>query len=539
MYDSVSIEVFQKLDFADPPTSKWVDISDHIPLDTEISFSRGIMGNNVKDRTARIGMLTFYVEDDTGEIANPFYTVSDPILNIGNYVRVVAEKDGVSRCLWYGLVTVIQPPRDELFETLAFVTCKDILTKFNEPLLTPSILTNKTVTDVVDEVVDDLDITLTTAQKNYGTMTRTFSTVFDTTRSKQNGWGEISKAVLSEFGYIFPSGSRDIQPLETNYSTYIPTDGQWKLTIQGRGDRATASYPTIPVSNDNAGFLLQEDGDYLLQETGDYIVLDETETFETFEGVSINKKYSVGELIVNECCVTVYPRDIDSSTQVLFTLENTPKIDAGETLEFTTSYKDPNQLAQSVTAFETQTPVAYTDYEAYENNDETGADLTANLSVTAEYTAAEIKYTLENTGGTDLYVTKLQARGKGIYLYQSTKAEAISDLSKKYFGTHILTLNLKYLSDIEDGQEIADTIVTDLDNRFPSMDSITIPVNTNSQTEMACLFLDIGDPIKIDYLQSDNTSWPLKYYINGITWRGNKGRWFVDYKPCYEPISEL
>ena len=147
MYDDVRIEVFRKLDFDDPPESEWVDISEHV-TDDEITFSRGIMGSKVTDRTARVGSMSFYVYDDTGETANPFYNpvAGFMVLNVGVYVRIVYVKDGLDRCLWYGVVNKINPPQDEFYRTVAHVGCKGIFTKFNEPLTLPTIQTDKDLT---------------------------------------------------------------------------------------------------------------------------------------------------------------------------------------------------------------------------------------------------------------------------------------------------------------------------------------------------------------------------------------------------------
>ena len=511
-YDTIKIEI---------DNSGWTDISNYVALDYGISWYRGINGNGVINRIARPGNISFTLHDSTGQF-DPFN--SSTVLSSGTNVRFYIEHDGIGRVLWYGKIRNVTPPRkDNLFQVFSQVNGVCEVDEFNRPLETPTITTNKTASQVVDEIISDLGMTVTASQKEYGTMAKTFVSVFDTAKSKQNAVGEITKAVMSELGFFYVKGTRS-------------TTDNFIITVDGRNTREGRSFIYIPKEVVDSGFLLKEDGDFLLKEDGWKIVLDEKEEFSAF-GKLKNKTLSYGKNIINDIFVTVYPRDYASATQVIFSLTNTPKIAAGETLEILVRYRDPDQEAQSISARSTITPVATTDYTANSQDDGGGSDLTANLDVTAVYNAAEIKYTLENTGGTDLYVTKLQARGEGIYFYGNIKLQAQDATSQANNGYKSLSLNLKYLDDANEGQAIANAIIAKTKDVFQDVE--WIEVEPNAGNLFPCMFLDIGDPINIPIMNASGTIENRKFYINGISWSGKPGAWLVRYDVISQEVTEI
>ena len=512
-YDAVRIEI---------DDSGWTDISPYVSRIHNLSWSRGIVGNRVTDRVARPGRISFVLYDETGQF-DPIYTGA--IIKSGSPVRFSVEKDGIRRYLWYGKIKDVSPRENDLYKVFAQVSGACKIDDYNRPLITPTITTNKTATEVVDEISDDLNLTITDSQKEYGTMDKTFTAVFDTSRSKQNALGEISKAIMSELGYFYAKGTRE-------------ADDNFILTVDGRNTREARSYITIPVGTTDSGFLLKEDGGLLLKEDGGKIILDKAETFDEFSIMS-GKQLSYGKNVLNDVIVTVYPKEYSGTTVVVFSLTSTPAIEAGETIELLVKYRDPDQEAQSITARATETPVANTDYTANAERDGSGADLTANLTVTAVYGAAEIKYTLENTGGTKLRVTMLQARGEGIFFYGTVKLEAEDSASQATYGVKVLNLNQKYLDSVADGQTNADAILASTKDLFPDVDWIEIDANASDQNLFACMYLDIGDPIKIPLKNASGAIESRKFYINGINWSGENGNWTVRYIIASQEVTEI
>lgn len=513
-YDAERLEIYT--------SGAWLDISDYVSQNHTLSWARGIMGNGVLDRIARPGQISFVLHDTTGQF-DPINSAA--ILTAGTQIRFVLDSEGITRVMWYGKVRNVAPREDDLFRSYAQVTGFCFLDEFNRPLVTPGITTNKTASQVTDEIIGDLGLTVSATQKQYGTMTRIFPSVFDTVRSKQNALGEISKAVLSELGYIAVRGTR------TEADNFI-------LTIDGRDTRENRAYITIPKGTDQSGFALMEDGSYLLQEDSARIILDESLTFDEFATIT-DKQLAYGKNIVNDCIVTVYPREYSASAEVLYSLTSAPGIDVGETREILARYRDPDNTAQSITARTMLAPVANTDYTANAVSDGSGADLTSDLSVTAIYSAAEINYTLENTGATKLFITKLQARGEGIFFYSPVTLQAEDTTSQAANGYRVLAHSPRYLDDVDDGQEIANAIIASAKDVFSDVDWIEIDANASSENLFAAMYLDIGDPLKITLKDAAGNMTARKFYINGINWSGTRGAWKVRYTTASQEVTEL
>jgi hypothetical protein len=512
-YEDVRIEILNE--------GSWLDISSAVDSEQMISFSRGIMGNSVTDRTARVGSMTFVVLDQSGTF-DPINTAK--VLQNGTEVRIVFRHEGIERVLWYGAVDEVFPRQDGLFLNRARISAKCVLDQFNRPVTT-LITTNKTTSEVVAEISAILGMALSDDQQKFGVMSKIFPTVFDTVKQNQNGLSEISKAVMSELGYFYARGTRDLA-------------ANFVLTIDGKTSRSGYDFINIPKGADESEYLEAEDGTYILQENGERILLDEVEEMRAFDELrAVGLGY--GKNIINECLVTVYPRKVSPSTVVLFAIENALSIDAGETLEMVVRYRDPDQEAQSITARTTILPESGIDFEANAADDRSGADLTASLTVTAVYSAADIAYTLQNTGAVKLYVTKLQARGQGIFFYSSLTARSQDTASQAANGYRLLQLNLRYLEDVSEAALIAETIVAKAKDIFQEVETIDVYANASSQTLFGALFLDIGDPIEVPVLDSSGASAMLKHYINGVSWSGQNGYWHVRYQCAPKEVVEL
>lgn len=512
-YDDVRIEV--------ESGGGWMDISAYVDSEQAISFTRGIQGNSITDRTARVGSLSFTALDKSG-LFDPIS--ASKVLQNGTPVRIVFAYEGIERVMWYGAIDAVQPRQDNLYLRRARISAKCVLEQYNRPVTT-LITTQKTASDVVDEINTVLGMTLSDGQKKYGVMSKTFPTVFDTVKQNQNGLSEISKAVLSELGYFYARGTRSLS-------------ANFVLTVDGRETRSGYSFIHIPKGKDQSGYLLTETGGWLLQENGAPLILDEVEEMRGFDALAA-ASLTYGKNIVNDCIVTVYPRKYSASTVVIFSLENPISIEPDETIEMVVRYRDPDQLAQSITARSTILPESGVDTLANDEDDGSGADRTSDLAVTAVYSAADIAYTLQNAGATRLYVTKLQARGQGIFFYASLTARSQDTASQAANGYRLLQLNLRYLEEVTEAAAIAETIVTHAKDVFQEVEAIEVFANASSQTLFGAMFLDIGDPIEVPVLDAAGSAAVVKHFINGMSWTGQNGYWHVRYTCAPQEVVEL
>jgi len=109
-------------------------------------------------------------------------------------------------------------------------------------------------------------------------------------------------------------------------------------------------------------------------------------------------------------------------------------------------YRDPENPDTKVNANNGTmiAPVATTDYLAFANEDGTGTNYTTSVTITAEYGTADVKYTIVNGAGADVYVTFLQARGYGIYFYDATE-KLFNDTAAQTDGIVKLDIDLPYV----------------------------------------------------------------------------------------------
>jgi hypothetical protein len=235
-------------------------------------------------------------------------------------------------------------------------------------------------------------------------------------------------------------------------------------------------------------------------------------TFDDTDISGIQTEY--GFYYYNDINTIVYPRKIDAAaTTVLFTLNHTIQIGAGQTETFTGTYKDPNQEAQSVCGISMVTPVATTDYLFNTAADGSGSNITADLTVTASYGTNEVKYTLVNGNAGTGYVTFLQARGKGVYVYQPIEynAEYADGISAD--GRRTLNLSMPYEDDPYFGKAVGD-VVLEL-TKTPVLRVKSIAYEANKDATLIAYFrdLNVGDRITLDL---DDLDLEEDYFINGI-----------------------
>jgi hypothetical protein len=166
--------------------------------------------------------------------------------------------------------------------------------------------------------------------------------------------------------------------------------------------------------------------------------------------------------IKNRAKVTAHPRTVDAAaTTVLFAKpsQGNPIITVGQTIRITGRYTDPANRATRVGGTDMVAPAATTDYLFNAAADGSGADLTASLTVVATYGANQVDYSLTNTGGTNGFVTKLQARGRGIYDYTPIDAMKLDQPSIDLFGESLAQVDMPYQSDLSVSQAVADFLV--------------------------------------------------------------------------------
>jgi hypothetical protein len=232
--------------------------------------------------------------------------------------------------------------------------------------------------------------------------------------------------------------------------------------------------------------------------------------------VGMTAPYGRGRL-VNRVKATAHPRRVDTvTTTVLFTNQGAPAVAAGNVLVLTGHYTDPAARAIRVGGTDMTIPVATTDYTMNAAADGSGADLTANFTVTAVYGANSVEYTINNGGGTNGFITKLQARGRGLYDYDAVDGWFSSTTSIATYGVNELALDMPYQTDLSTLAAIGIQII----QTWATTQAIQITLQlfpTNVAERQTVMSIEPGDSINL--LETVTGISGLFYFVNHVSLR--------------------
>lgn len=376
----------------------------------------------------------------------------------------------------------------------------------------------------------------------------TFPTVFDNMSPDTKALTELQKLAISELGRVF------IRPGVDGGETLIVGDKNWSTNWIASYTSGTGSVPK--KNSDITSNIVQEDGTstFLLEDGTSSLLMDENQPAAFYTGTPgagtavetdiIDVQVVYSKYLFNRAKLTTYPRTVDSSTVVLWSLGQYITLAAGETVtNVRGSYTDPNNEAIQVNGFDMVAPVATTDYLMNAASDGSGANRTADLVVTATYGSAEVSYSLTNNNASTSYVTFLQARGKGIYLRDKTEKTYNSTSSQALYGVQPISIDFPYVSNMQDlftfapktdGTMFSGGIFTSYDQPNMTAERVGIFVNRSSVGMMSFLFLEPGDQILLyEHMTQGSgsgiTQWttrPIRGYDFEII-NGKYVKWYV------------
>lgn len=489
----------------------WEDIAADVLATPAPTCKYGINGNTYNDRVASPGQFRFTLRDDEWNTAglegyySPYRTNRKAGWDVGIKFRYRVEYQGGSYTRFYGRITKITPPPDVRVKKTVDVVASDWMEyASNQSVVLPTLQTNKKIEEVVPLLVAMMPVApLATA---YGTGVDTFPTVFDTVRLNTRVLSEFQKLAVSEMGYIYLQHDPDQHEV---------------LVVEGRDDRSSSStVTTVPVPAASSGHILQENGDDLLLEDGGYLLLDEVQDLyinNHMTGISV----VYGDNILNNVKAKTYPRRYDAANVILYSLPNEIALSPGETKTIKGQYRDPNNTAQKTNGMNMVNPVATTDYTMNATSGGGGADLTASLTVTATYGTEAVQYELTNAHPTDTgYITKLQARGIGVYTYDPVEYDATDSTSEDTHGYLGITLDMKYQDQPETGVSIATSVMNREKDPRLQVRSVTMNANSGDLQMRAFLYVNVGSLI---HLNDDLTGVNGYYYVQGVQFTTGAG----------------
>jgi len=491
----------------------WTDITtDVITVADSIKKEGGISDNGPTDRVASTGRMTFSLNNGASNSAgvagyySPGGTHCRAGFTTGIPVRARFTFEGYTRTKFYGRIAPngIKAAPGIYGSRRTEVTVLDWMNQAaTHELNLPAYTTNKRIDEVVPLIVANMP--LAPLSTDYKVGEDTFVSVFDTVSNKTRAMSEFSKLALSEWGYVYLK--------HTQASDEV-------LTVEGRYEKTNNS-SLAQVPNCIDGFLLKEDGGYLLKEDGGRIALDSAGSAD-FTDISRDSQFSFGKHLANDISVTSYPRKMGTAAEVLFTLQSPIELAAGGSVtDIIGQYRDPSGGAWRVASKGMITPVATTDYQMWSTSAGTGVDLTANLTVTPTYAANEVSYVLVSAAIQTAYVTTLQARGTGIYLYDAVEYVQDDDASKLDHGTQPLSISMPYQDDTELAQFIGVGELANLKNPRLELDKWVFYANRNGFLMNAFLQVEVGDRA---HFYEEQVGFDKDRWIDAVEWELIQGR---------------
>lgn len=478
LFDSIALEIYLN--------GSWVDIWEDVLHNPPPASQTGVMGNSPLDRVGDPGFLSFYLRNDAGNSAglagyySPGHTNALSGWTTGLKVRWKFTYDGVPKVKFYGKISPdgITPDSGVYMKRRVKVVCEDWMgLAADHELNLLDFQEDLKINEAVALIVANMPVA--PLSTDYAVGESTFPTVFDATRTGTRAISEFQKLALSEFGYVYIK--RD-------------TDGE-TLVVESRNTRSNVPNTSIPIASSDATISENEDETVVLNEDDSISILDESVTL-SLDNINIPEavRTSYGRNLANKIIATSYPRKVDAAaTTILFTLQNAFRLSAGETKTgYRGSYRDPNGGASYVNGRSMVTPAATTDYQAFQNEDGTGTEYTSDLVVTATYGTNEVEYTITNNAAVDVWVTKLQARGRGIYLYDPVQTVKGDTDSQNQQGVIPLTFDMVYQHDPTIVDAFSEYTLGLEKTPKITVDSFPILANNSTAGMLAFMYLEPG-----------------------------------------------
>ena len=537
------MERFQRL-FIEAELSPdiWTELPD-IMQKTGIQCTSGLRSPDTQTMVASTGTMTFSLRNDKGCSGGVSHYYTPGHFNclqgweVGKRVRLVIHWAGERWIIWIGRIMIggIQINAD-LYVPTVTVTARDYMEELAvHELVLPKFTTNKKMNEVVPLIIEKMPIKPLNVR--YDDTATVFPTVFDTVWKKTRALEEINKLAKSELGYVYLRN--EFNKPET-------------LFMEGRNYRSTftraAIYGTMelddPIETEDHRVLETEGGEILYVQHGWYNGLGlplETEDRQIIqteggENIYLQSKWDNewgepnrevfansarditlvnGLDYLNYIKITTHPRKVDESNVELFSLNSPLEIPAGVTVIYNAKFVDPDQKAERITAMSTEAPVVSTDYNLSSDKTIDSGNLNAYCVLTRTYGADGFEDKITNNGTSTGYITKLKARGRGVYIYQAIGTVTKDDADILEHGQVGWDLDCLYLDDPFVAKDYLYLLRTKTFKMGTDIVTYTYVANKNIYKMQAFLMLTIGDIIAVSETDAGISN---EYWIYGKDW---------------------
>ena len=450
----------------------WTAVTADLRLNPNPVFTYGIGGNSPTDRMASTGSFSFGMDNSEGNSAglvgyySPGHANARSGFELGIKVRLSLARAGTTYYKFVGRIVAINPVPGASGPRITLCSAVDWMDEAARYKLTG--IATQTI-QRSDELIDTIETAMVKGAEatSYDAAQLEYLYALDDVRDEDTtALSALNRCVMSDLGILVLRGD----------------------TTQGGTlkyyDRRTRSNPGAALA-----------------------------TINVQQAMTVVRKR---ENIRNRVNAIVHPRRVDAdATTVLYLLDqsNPPALAAGEEITIIGQYTDPTLRASRVGGVDMVTPVADTDYAAGSGPGDTS--LTADLGVVASFTSNSVIWTLTNNGSSTIYVTLLQARGRGLYGYQPFAVRATDSTSQDSFGEAVLTLDMPYESREHVAKSIADYYLSKYKDAANEIDSLTLRIADGSSLVTHALAREPGDLIEVTETVTAQSG--TDYFIQSVT----------------------
>lgn len=429
----------------------WTDVSQDVRMADGITFDRGIAGNGPNDRVASTGALRFTLDNSAANSAGlaGYYTRlhknARKGFKIGIRVRLSLIHKGNVYTKFVGTLDSATPTPGALMDRRTMCTVVDWIddaARFK--LSNLAAMLSVRADEILDEVIDSM--TSQPVARDIDQGMETYLYALDSARDESTtALTELQRVAQSELGYA-----------------YVKGDGTFRF--EGRHVRSAATQNALVLDGTHSGLVAP-----IARDRGPNVIQ-----------------------------VYLHPRRVDvAATTVLYSHQSKPLLQLGESVTFTGAYTDPTQAAARVGGTDMVTPVATTDYTMNTIDDGSGTDLTSSFTVTASFGGNSAEFTVTNNGTVPGYITKLQARGRGLYDFEAVFTEDRDTDSIDEVGEISAGVDMPYQDDLPLGTLAAQYLVSLYSTPEYNVDSVSVRPNIDATFMTKCLDIDIGSRVGI------------------------------------------
>ena len=202
--------------------------------------------------------------------------------------------------------------------------------------------------------------------------------------------------------------------------------------------------------------------------------------------------------LVNAIYATIHPRVAGSDdTDTLWELQKRDLLLNDETRIYEGQYRDPNLHTSKVGGTDFQDLVSGSDYSLRLNEDGTGTDLTASLSVSARQGGSGVSFLVTNTGTVSGYLY-LRQRGRVLRTDESSTIVSRDDESIRRHGPRTLDRTYAFLSDASTVRALSDQTLVRFREGVSVPSSISLKASKDSILVDDVLSAGIGKNVDIN-----------------------------------------